>query len=165
MQLLAQDEIKRLNKKSKEDYFIQLQRFILSNLELNDKKFYKENIQKIDTLEKRIKFITTFHEVALQNAESRKFWSFIEAHFPEKLAILKREYNEQFESERFFFLQNKIIKLEKALKSKLEDDALSLQEKLMLSLNERQYKIVVSELEKIETLEDKINYLKKSLNT
>jgi len=160
MKIIDNNEINELKFEAQKDYFIQLQNHIVRNLTPEERKEYQSLIQKIDRLPNKIKFAHTWIQLTEMNIEIEKKFKFIEKYFPEKLESIRSEFENKFDNEKVFFLENEIKKLKKVLEIKCQTEISKLKIELREEMNEDDFLVLIENLEYFKTNLAKYKYLK-----
>lgn len=150
LKLLTEKEVKALSFDDQKEYFLNLSRKIIHRLSEEEKAFFSENVKKLKTLPQRIKFLQSFHEVALRNETVDRLFDFIKRYFPEDYEDIRADYESDDATEAFYALILKHGELTEALIPRLEMKILELKIILKDHLNEEEYDLILEELKKRE---------------
>lgn len=166
MEILDNQIIDNMDFETQKKYFMELQQFIVKNLETNQRKEYAQLIRTISIKEmnRKIKYAKTWFDVALKNDEIKRGFGFIEKYFPEKLTKIRSEFERTFPNEQLFFLQNKITTLKKVLELRIERMCSDLELNLKEHMEKPLYLAFLEQSEKIEDYHERYEFLQNKLS-
>jgi hypothetical protein len=122
--ILTETEIKALGHEEKDKYFIKLQNFVVVNLSPELRNEYAEYQRQIplDEMDRKIKFLKTYLDIAIMNSKLKKKIQWIKNNFPEESNKILGTLDKKLDKDKLMFLNNQVAKLKKDLPQKLSNE-------------------------------------------
>lgn len=169
MEFKNEAELRNLSMNELRDYFVQVQRFIATNLTRTQRKEYRKDVRDIpsDTrngLIRKIKASKCYRDSAIRNQTIKKRLRWVHKYFPEEITLIKEELDQAFEEDKLYVLEARISELEDMLPTKQRNQVIQLKKRLKKIMVEEKYESFLREIRKTKDIDEKIRLLTQKLN-
>lgn len=165
MKIIDLETIKKQDFEKKVEYFKELYSYITENLRDEQIEGFQEEFNKIDPnkLIPRIQYLTSWVETTKINISSNGRFAFIKLNFPEQYDLINQQYLEEFETERPFWLQRKIIELVNILENKEKAEISRILMEAKKNMNDDDYLLTLDKIQKTGNVSRQLRILKKEI--